>query len=356
MRQIIGFFRQSVKENADEIIERTRKAQFYLSGAGAILYLLYGFHLFLVDGMEWNNFFAIMIGCVAGIHCLLLRLELIPRKHILFVGNCFLVLFLICLSIARTLGGGYELLVVYTIVATVVLSVNPFSYSLCMLFGSIFDRVLQGICFHFDYYEFGTIFLEEGFLLAIVIALNFYISYLQHCVFQEMKLLKMDSRTDAMTGLYNRRYLEQYFLLHEQENTLSALIHIDLDNFKTLNDTLGHQAGDAMLIQISDLLRAHFRRTDCVARVGGDEFVVYMPHLAAEENATERVQRFLAELPLFAEGEGTSVAISASIGVAFSQKSAPSAYAQLYDLADTAMYQAKKTGKGKAVYLYEKET
>lgn len=351
MRQMVEFFRQSARENADEILERTRKTQLYLSGAGALLYLLFGIHLFIIDGRVYNNLFAFLIGGVAGIHWLLLRTGLIPQKYTIPAGNCFLVLFLICLSIARSLGGGYELLVVYTIVATVVLSLNPFSYSLCMLFGSVFDRVLQGVLFHFDIREFGDVFLEEFFLLVIVIALNFYISYLQHCIFREMNLLKTDSRTDAMTGLYNRRYLEQYFLLHEREDALSALIHIDLDNFKTLNDTLGHQAGDAMLIRMGALLQEHFRKSDCVARVGGDEFVIYMPQLAEKENAAQRVRDFLAALPLTAEEDGVSVAISASIGVAFSQENCLSTYQQLYDLADTAMYQAKKTGKGKAVYL-----
>lgn len=350
MQNIIRFFRESAQENEAEIIDRTRKAQLYVSGAVALLYFVYGIHLFIMDGMKKNNLFAFLVGGVAGIHWLLLKSHLIPRERTLLAGNCFLVLFLTCLSIVRTLGGGYELLVVYTIVGTVVLSLQPFSYSLCVIGCSVFDRIFQGIIYQFDSYELGFVFLEEGFLLVIVIALNLYICYLQHCVFREMHLLKMDSSTDAMTGLYNRRYLEQYFLLHDREEEISALIHMDLDNFKALNDTLGHQAGDDLLVRMAQLIQKHFRKTDCVARVGGDEFVVFMPHLAAEENALTRVQSLLAQLPIVIAEKGERIEISASIGVAFSRAGQPHTYQELYDWADKAMYQAKKAGKGKAVF------
>ena len=128
----------------------------------------------------------------------------------------------------------------------------------------------------------------------------------------------------------------------------AALLHMDLDNFKTLNDTPGHQHGDALLVQVANVLRASFRKTDCVARVGGDEFMVFMPGLSERKHAVERVQMLLAQFPIVVEEQGKTVPVSISIGVAFSDADQFPTYQELYEQADRAMYQAKNAGKKQA--------
>ena len=123
---------------------------------------------------------------------------------------------------------------------------------------------------------------------------------------------------------------------------------MDLDNFKALNDTLGHQRGDALLVQVAELLRASFRKTDCVARVGGDEFMVFMPGLSERKHAIERVQMLLTQFPIVVEEQGKNVPVSVSIGMAFSDEDQFPSYQELYEQADHAMYQAKKAGKKQA--------
>ena len=154
-----------------------------------------------------------------------------------------------------------------------------------------------------------------------------------------------------MTGLFNRKYFEHYFDFYHREDELSALICIDLDNFKTVNDTFGHQEGDHLLMRVSELLQSNFRKTDCIARMGGDEFMVFMPALPETQHAYETIQNLLKHFPLPISGENCTVPVSLSIGVVFSVENESCSYAQLAKRADAAMYQAKRSGKGRAVFF-----
>ena len=128
---------------------------------------------------------------------------------------------------------------------------------------------------------------------------------------------------------------------------------MDLDNFKTVNDTMGHKEGDLLPINVSEILRSNFRKSDCVARVGGDEFMVFMPTLSETRHTYEKIQNLLGKFPVMVgeEGDAGPVPVSISIGVVFSGENESLPYPQLYEKADKAMYQAKKSGKGKAVFF-----
>ena len=109
--------------------------------------------------------------------------------------------------------------------------------------------------------------------------------------------------------------------------------------------------GDWVLIKVAEILQDIFGKTDCIARVGGDEFMVFMPKLSENQHAYERIQNLLNRFPVMVEGGVKPIPVSLSIGVVFSRENEALSYAQLYEKADTAMYQAKKSGKGKAVFL-----
>ena len=152
---------------------------------------------------------------------------------------------------------------------------------------------------------------------------------------------------DAMTGLLNRRGFEERYaatvrrVRHGQ--TLAAVVMIDLDKFKTVNDTLGHAAGDEVLKQVAQRLRGAVRYTDVAARLGGDEFAVLLARVA-DEAAAERVALRMHERlcePLVVGGH--EVEIGASLGlILLDQDAAPDAL----DTADRTMYDAKKGGGG----------
>ena len=167
---------------------------------------------------------------------------------------------------------------------------------------------------------------------------------------------------DALTNLPNRRLLFQR-LAHElavaeRSGTQGAMLFIDLDHFKTLNDARGHGVGDAVLVEVSRRLRAHLREIDLVARLGGDEFVAVLPMLGElreramhnAQAAAEKIRAALAE-PIIVREE--IYRLSASIGVALFPDDGGSPES-LIKHADTAMYQAKTEGRN-SVHFFERD-
>ncbi len=157
---------------------------------------------------------------------------------------------------------------------------------------------------------------------------------------------------DALTGLPNRTLLHDRLAhalrLVERDATALALLLLDLDRFKAVNDTLGHQAGDALLQQVAARLQGALRISDTVARLGGDEFAVLLPG-ADRDGAVQATQTLLAALVAPVRLEGQTVQVGASIGVALAPAQGREA-AVLLRHADRAMYVAKRGGSGYAVY------
>ncbi|MFG2056290.1 putative bifunctional diguanylate cyclase/phosphodiesterase [Micromonospora sp. NPDC048930] len=162
---------------------------------------------------------------------------------------------------------------------------------------------------------------------------------------------------DALTGLSNRRHLldegtEQLTTRHA--DGVTALVLIDLNHFKEVNDTLGHGAGDQVLIQVADRLRAAARPGDLVARLGGDEFAVLLRGLPAPAVAAHRAESLLGALhePLDLDGMRISVEASGGIAVAPASGGMP----ELLRRADVAMYQAKRAGQRISTYAPTRDT
>jgi diguanylate cyclase (GGDEF)-like protein len=156
------------------------------------------------------------------------------------------------------------------------------------------------------------------------------------------------ARSDALTGLANRiafaERLDEALSQAKRNDDMLCVMYIDLDGFKTINDTRGHDAGDAVLRQVAMRLRRCVRDYDLVARLGGDELAVLAPNLAAAdlEATAERISRTLA-IPL--DLQGGAAHVTASIGVASFPATAEEAVL-LVKCADQAMYAAKRAGKG----------
>lgn len=155
---------------------------------------------------------------------------------------------------------------------------------------------------------------------------------------------------DPLTGLANRaliiEHTEGAFHRAERTGDLIFLLYVDLDGFKEVNDTLGHGAGDELLIKVAARLNECVRATDTVARIGGDEFAILLEQatsLAAVEGVAQRIVEHLGGPFLLASGIAS---IGASVGIAFSKATGQSV-AQLMKSADAAMYVAKKSGKGR---------
>jgi diguanylate cyclase (GGDEF)-like protein/PAS domain S-box-containing protein len=150
---------------------------------------------------------------------------------------------------------------------------------------------------------------------------------------------------DPLTGLANRARFEER-LEQASGETDTAVLFIDLDNFKTVNDSLGHGAGDQFLSEVARRLTTCVRMGDMVARMGGDEFAVLISGVDAQIRAPRIAERILRELAAPIELERRAITPSASIGIACGD-SAQNAQEILRD-ADLALYEAKRSGKGRA--------
>jgi diguanylate cyclase (GGDEF)-like protein len=160
---------------------------------------------------------------------------------------------------------------------------------------------------------------------------------------------------DPLTGLANRLLLRQRTegaigKVRTRQDGIVALLYLDLDDLKVVNDTLGHSGGDDLLVAAGERIRASIRAGDLAARLGGDEFAVLLEGLGDERHAVEVGERIVASLAEAFSIEGTDVRSGGSLGVAFAPFDAPDASRaaeELLDRADEAMYAAKRGGKGR---------
>lgn len=176
---------------------------------------------------------------------------------------------------------------------------------------------------------------------------------------------KRKAERDFLTGLYNRRALEDNIREYLAEKTelqgIQAFMLIDLDNFKSINDTFGHDYGDIVLKDVAEKLEKSYRDTDFTARLGGDEFVVFLKNCPTIDVVMMRAEQLEQMIKMVYEKDGIGIAISASIGVCTIDNENMD-FNEIYKRADVALYHVKKAGKaGFKIYNtdmdseYEKE-
>jgi diguanylate cyclase (GGDEF)-like protein len=168
---------------------------------------------------------------------------------------------------------------------------------------------------------------------------------------------KAAATTDGLTGLYNRRLLDQLLQGEARRASLCgtpiSLIMIDLDHFKLVNDTYGHLAGDAVLVEVASRLRQSLRMGDVISRYGGEEFVCVLPVTGHQDalKIAEYIRSALPRTPMAIDGECSQLTLTASIGVVtFPPEAAALCNGrQMLQSADEAMYNAKVSGRNRVV-------
>lgn len=166
---------------------------------------------------------------------------------------------------------------------------------------------------------------------------------------QSLRRLEQMAATDPLTGLYNRRHfstvLDRLYAEATRYGQELSCVMIDLDGYKQLNDTHGHQVGDQLLVMAGKVLSANMRQMDVAARYGGDEFVLLLPHASGEEAVVvaERIRQqfFEATKRLLNRPSGVTM----SMGIASIQDTRVTAADKLVALADTGLYEAKDAGR-----------
>ncbi len=178
-------------------------------------------------------------------------------------------------------------------------------------------------------------------------------SLLRHAIEFNSQIENITS-IDALTQVYNRHFYDSQVTIEIERATRSgnevSMLLIDLDDFKQINDEMGHKKGDEALSAVADLIRKNLRKVDIPFRYGGEEFVILLPGTSEFESVhtAERLRRVIAEYAGFKDLRGWPRRISVSIGVSVFPNTAHSAD-ELFNQADAAMYQAKQHGKNRVV-------
>lgn len=174
---------------------------------------------------------------------------------------------------------------------------------------------------------------------------------------EKSRQLENKADTDLLTDLYNKmateRKIKEYLATHPDE--MGMMFVLDIDNFKKINDTMGHAFGDEVLRSIGTHIRAEFRATDIVGRTGGDEFTIFLRNMKEEaiiKSEAKRVEQFFKD---FRAGEYVKYATTASIGVAVYPRDGKD-FNTLYKAADHALYVAKKRGKNQLAFYGDEKT
>jgi two-component system cell cycle response regulator len=161
--------------------------------------------------------------------------------------------------------------------------------------------------------------------------------------------LREQATRDGLTGVWNRKMifdtLAQELARAGREGTPLAIVMVDLDKFKSINDSFGHPAGDAVLQQASRRLSACVRTYDHVGRYGGEEFLIVLPNCDGDQarKLSERLRQSVADTPMHAEGN--ELHITCSLGVALTDTPNGIGVAALVHAADEALYRAKQAGR-----------
>ncbi len=172
---------------------------------------------------------------------------------------------------------------------------------------------------------------------------------------QHQHQLERIAHYDALTGLPNRYLLSirlsQYMQAASRHNKRLAVLYIDLDGFKEINDRFGHQTGDSVLVEVSSKINKTLSKNDTIARLGGDEFVIVIPDIDDYKDMTDYFKRILGTFKKPIESNKGKQELSASLGITFFPQQFPADADHLIRQADTAMYQAKLHGKNRFEYF-----
>jgi diguanylate cyclase (GGDEF)-like protein len=165
---------------------------------------------------------------------------------------------------------------------------------------------------------------------------------------KEKKDLFLMARTDSLSGLANRNYLNEFLEIliptAKRKNSEFAFLFLDLDNFKTINDSLGHHIGDELLLNVSDVLKKVLRPNDFIARVGGDEFVLIIQDFKSNLELTNIIKRIQEQLSKPWLIQTNPISTTCSVGIAIFPKDGQDIISLMKN-ADIAMYEAKKHGR-----------
>ncbi|MED3905658.1 hypothetical protein B1691_11105 [Geobacillus sp. 47C-IIb] len=203
------------------------------------------------------------------------------------------------------------------------------------------NKEMKGVCIVLAYETYRFTF--EMFKLLQSLVQHSTLAFMNAILREELEKLVV---TDYLTKLYTRRYLDEAIQKSMEEDALGSFLLIDIDNFKQINDTYGHQTGDDVLVQVAKMIRTNIRDGDIAARWGGEELAVYLPKVALLD-AIAIARRIVEKVR-----EHTVPSVTVSCGLSSWRRQDHDDAEQLFKRADAALYMAKETGKN-AIFVHD---
>lgn len=339
----------------DRFLELEKKKRSFLiyalSVIGSAVCIIFGFQN-LTEGYQTTG---IVVLVTALINCINL-IHFFYSKNADRAANV-INLILLLLGWYLLVSGGYKntgILWIYPLVAILVF-LNSFwislTLSLIFIYVCIFLLFIPDVLIITANYP-TVVKIRFLFTLTVLLTLCLTVEFSQHQSKQRVLSLSNQllhaANTDSLTQLPNRRYLfDNYFVNDRIQGTssLQAILLCDVDNFKTINDTLGHDVGDKVLQEVAHRLRKAIRKSDIIARWGGEEFMILLPN-ASQQIATERAEilrESVCRHPINFGDQRFEVTIS--IGVASTQEHDSAKV--IFKIADDRLYKAKAEGKNR---------
>lgn len=347
---------------------KDNKYLFHSFFTGSLLLLLYSLSGMqrLIFGFTSNNRL-IAFGAMAALAWILFIYSYLDIKNNMPMLNKYfrisIAFFILSLCVSEIIPNGftYDILYLYLLITGLSIIVSMYSYfkfnmgSIYYLIGIfiLFTGFIIYILGSYGLLAWNIITFSACYPAASIETLLFTIGIIKQIKTEKEKnnKLQMEAFTDKLTNLYNRRYFEDTVMnkiieLNNERSTVSMLI-LDIDHFKNVNDTYGHDAGDSVLAEVAMLIKQCLRKEDILVRWGGEEFVVILPLTNAQEGTiiAERMRTNI-ENHIFKYVKKTTI----SIGVA--EKTIEESFEDWFRRVDNAMYKAKEGGRNMVCVCY----
>lgn len=364
---------QTRRQYADSALAFEYKALLVSMKIIMLLFPAYGSTLFLLDthisridrlALAFSFFYSLF-----SLLCIFYVRRNPDRRHVHIIRllySTFAILFLYAMA-AMSEEASYVMVYIVLICASIGY-INPLEYKLLVVFALIIPDLFlvyrsKGPYLESIYYILDTLVVAVG---AIVI--NQFYSMDRYRLFALESRLRCDRDIDGLTSLSNKRYFQEKLEEQRGEKGLSCAVLVDLDHFKEVNDTFGHERGDDVLREAAQILSSVFRPSDCLSRIGGDEFAAFfMADISTgrmEEILKEKIRALFQKTPIaVTQGEKT-IEVTFSIGACIHHLDQSRSAQDILAQADAAMYQIKHSTRNGAclqieeaepIYLYPQE-
>lgn len=345
------------KEYYTDVVDYSIEVHEKFALHNSFMFFIYGLGLSIIN-IEFQKLVCILcftLSAISIVTFFLMKYHFSKyKKNVIVFSNGYLIIFLTLLTILYFYHPSHiaYTILLCSIITTAMTNMMPLHYMPIMMGFCVLDLSMNFLQRPLgDAVQIVGYILNDILIIAFALGINFLYSNMKFKEFGQKQFLQDESYHDPLTKMYNRRYIERYVEMNLDVTDACAVFLIDIDNFKLANDEFGHEVGDEILCRVSEILKSNFRKTDCVARIGGDEFVILMPHVTDKTHVVNKTKTILREFPIVLSNEEKKkeIAITLSVGIIFTKSGEVIEYEELYRRADKYMYKAKKNGKGCAV-------